>query len=611
MRIRPLLQLLLILVSVPLLAQSSSDDLAAARALFQKNIDAIRRHDRDTYLSYYVHSPELARNGPTGVDIGFDEFAKGVGARWPDQLDADDLRLVGVAPGVVYGSYRYRVRYGTEEHVGVSERLFLRTADGWRVAVTGAIDTPPGTPPPPRAIVGGTIVDGNGGPPVADGAVVVRGGKIDCVGTRAQCLPAPLEGLDVTDVRGMWIVPGLIDSHVHFSQTGWIDGRPDAVDARDRHPYESVEADLRQHPERFFRSYLCSGVTSVFDVGGYAWTLALPKRAESDLGAPHVAAAGPLLSTLDHWLNLPAERQFMLLKDEPSARAGVRYLAATGSTAVKVWFIVRSPDLTVEASTAAVNAAGQEARRLNLPLIVHATGLAEAKAALRAGARLLVHSVDDLPIDDEFVGLMKKNGAILTPTLTVRRGYVRLFEGVASRQKPATDDPNHCIDPATTAKIEETAKLQDLVTINPVVIAEDRIAARRSAMTRGEQVMAANLMRLVGAGIPVAMGTDAGNPLTLHGPSIYAEMEAMQSAGMTPSQILMSATRTGATAMGRASDLGTLEKGKIADILIVSADPTTDIRNLRRIAYVMRGGLVRPISELSALASGSPAAPAN
>src|SRR5262249_51935791 len=147
-------------------------------------------------------------------------------------------------------------------------------------------------------------------------------------------------GAVVTDVSGTWILPGLIDAHVHFSQTGWADGRPDAFDARDRYPYEKVAADLASHPERFLRTDLCSGLTSVFDVGGYPWTIAMAHRERDDPNAPRVAAAGPLLSTIDFWLNLPAERQFVFLKDADAARTDVRYLAARGADAVKVWFIV-------------------------------------------------------------------------------------------------------------------------------------------------------------------------------------------------------------------------------------------------------------------------------
>ena len=195
--------------------------------------------------------------------------------------------------------------------------------------------------PPPRALVGATLIDGTTradgtpSPPVADAVVVVRGGEIACAGSRADCPLA--DGMEVVDLAGRWITPGLVDAHVHVSQNGWADGRPDALDVRDRFPYAATVADLADHPERFFRALLCSGVTAAFDVGGYPWTLALPARAEADPRAPHLAAAGPLLTTRDHWLNLPAERQFIYLADEAAARDGVAYLAARGADAVKVW----------------------------------------------------------------------------------------------------------------------------------------------------------------------------------------------------------------------------------------------------------------------------------
>ena len=99
----------------------------------------------------------------------------------------------------------------------------------------------------------------------------------------------------------------------------------------------------------------------------------------------------------------------------------------------------------------------------------------------------------------------------------------------------------------------------------------------------------ANLGVVFRAGITVAMGTDAGNPLTLHGPSVYWEMQRMQEAGMSPMDVLVSATRNGALAMGRA-DIGTLQAGKLADLVVLDADPTADIGNVRDVRYVMRGG---------------------
>ena len=571
-------------------------DVAAARGLFEKNLQSIRDKDRDAYLSCYLESDRLVRTGPDGFQLGYEGLAASAGQGWPDQIAAEDLRLTPVRPGLVYGTYRYRVRYGQEEVSGLSERLFLETPRGWKIAVSTAFPALPGVPPPPRALVGATLVDGTGAPPVPDAVVVLRDGKIDCAGPRSSC-PIP-QGIDTVDLRGHWITPGLVDAHVHFSQTGWADGRPDALDVRDRHPYEEVVSGLRIHPERFGRSLLCSGVTAAFDVGGYPWTISLSDRFETATDVPRVAASGPLLSTLDHWLNLPGERQFVAIPDADSARAGARYLHAQGADAVKVWFI-RGPERSLEDMSAAVKAAAEEARRLEIPLIVHATGLEEAKEALRAGAKLLVHSVDDQPVDQEFLDLARNAGTVYCPTLTVMRGYERLLESVVRKQAPAVDDPNGCVDAATREKVSETAR----VTPKP----EDRLdeallgrLAQRAARER--QTSAANLKKVLDAGIPVAMGTDAGNPLTLHGPSVYAEMEAMQAAGLTPMQVLVASTRGGALAMGRDKEIGTVEKGKLADLLIVAGDPAADVANLRKVRWVVRGGVMRPVAELSALA---------
>ena len=574
-------------------APPGNPDVVAARALFERNLEAIRRRDKAAYLSCYLDSTKLAKTGAEGTTLGYPAFAKAAGENWPDTFDASDLQVVSVQSGIVYGTYRYRVRYGADEQTGVSERLFVKTPAGWKIAMTSAFPAPPGTPPPPRAIVGATLVDGTGAVPVPNATIILRGGKIDCAGYCA--IPA---GVTVLDGRGMWITPGLVDAHVHFSQTGWADGRPDALDVRDKHPYEKVEADLQEHPDRFFRSHLCSGVTAVFDVGGYPWTLAMARRERVDTHAPHVAAAGPLLSTLDHWLNLPAERQFIFLKDAESARTGVAYLKSIGAAAVKVWYIVR-PDLPVEKSAPAVLAAGEEARKAKLPLIVHATGLAEAKVAIQAGAHLLVHSVIDKPVDEEFLALAKKNGTMYCPTLTVFGGYYRMAQAVVTKRPAAVDDPNGCVDKETLGKVAETAHV-----IAPEGYAQ-RTARGGERVAQAEKIGPPNLKRVADAGIPIAMGTDAGNPLTLHGPSVYVEMEAMQSAGLTPMQVLVASTRGGAMAMGLEKEIGTVEKGKSADLLLVAADPTADVANLRKVRYVVCGGVVRSIEELKATVAAS------
>lgn len=109
--------------------------------------------------------------------------------------------------------------------------------------------------------------------------------------------------------------------------------------------------------------------------------------------------------------------------------------------------------------------------------------------------------------------------------------------------------------------------------------------------------MLANLKRVHDAGIPVVLGTDAGNPLTLHGASVFMELEAMREAGLTPMQVLVAATRNGARAMGLDS-AGTVTAGAVADLVVLDRDPLADVRNVRRIALVVRRGEVYTRREL-------------
>jgi imidazolonepropionase-like amidohydrolase len=111
-------------------------------------------------------------------------------------------------------------------------------------------------------------------------------------------------------------------------------------------------------------------------------------------------------------------------------------------------------------------------------------------------------------------------------------------------------------------------------------------------------VASANLLQLHQAGVPIALGTDAGNPMVLHGPSAYAELEAMQAVGLLPMDVLVAATRNGARAMGREQDLGTVEAGKVADLLVLDADPSADIANFRKLRQVIRAGVVHDRSDL-------------
>ncbi|HUF66904.1 MAG TPA: nuclear transport factor 2 family protein [Gemmatimonadaceae bacterium] len=121
--------------------ETSSTDSLAALSLFRENIDAIHKRDSERYLATYLQSPRLVRNGPQGPDFGYDDWAARRNSTWPDTLIATDLTVVPIASGVVYGSYRYDVRYGDSTSTGVSERVFVLTPAGWRIAVTTAFGT--------------------------------------------------------------------------------------------------------------------------------------------------------------------------------------------------------------------------------------------------------------------------------------------------------------------------------------------------------------------------------------------------------------------------------------------------------------------------------------
>jgi hypothetical protein len=129
-------------VASPVAQTSIASDSVEALALFRENIDAIHKRDRPRYIATYLQSPRLARNGPDGLELGFEDWPARTSTSWPDTLMARDLTVVPLASGVVYGTYRYDVRYGDSVSTGVSERVFVKTPAGWRIAVTTAFGSP-------------------------------------------------------------------------------------------------------------------------------------------------------------------------------------------------------------------------------------------------------------------------------------------------------------------------------------------------------------------------------------------------------------------------------------------------------------------------------------
>lgn len=439
------------------------------------------------------------------------------------------------------------------------------------------------------AIVGATVVhpEREAAAAVArEQTIVIEGQRIRAVGDSAR-VRAP-EGATVIDARGKWVVPGLVDAHVHFFQSGNLYTRPDAADFNAWMPYaKEVERNQARLPATF-KVWLASGVTSVVDVGGPFWNFEVRDLAARTAAAPRVAVAGPLISMVDRPQLDLGDPPIIRIGSPEEARDLVARELARKPDYIKVWFIHRPGD-DLAAQEAIVRAAAQAAHAAGVRLAVHATELVVAKASLRAGADFLVHSVEDAAVDDEFIELARRNHALYCPTLFVGMGYRYALSGT---WKP-TEAETRLADPQIVGSMGDIAR-----------IPKDKIPPRVAALVaspptpKPSPIALANLRKVWDAGIPVAMGTDAGNIGTLHGPSVFREMAIMTEAGLTPLQVLRSATVNGAKALGRERDLGAIEAGRLADLVVLDADPLADVGNLSRIHRVVKDGRVFDPREL-------------
>jgi imidazolonepropionase-like amidohydrolase len=326
---------------------------------------------------------------------------------------------------------------------------------------------------------------------------------------------------------------------------------------------------------------LC-GITSVADVGGPFWNFDVRERAARTALAPRVAVAGPLVSTVDRPQLDLGDPPIVKVTGPDGARSLIRRELERKPDLVKVWFIFRPGD-DLAAGKAIVAATVEEARKGGVRTAVHATELESARAAVEAGASVLVHSVWDKPADDAFVELLKSRGVVYTPTLYVPSGYQLVFSG---RFTP-TPAESRWADPDVLKTFDEVKDYPELK------------ARARPPNAESARIAAANLKRLAAAGVAIAAGTDAGNIGTLHGPSIFRELRLMADAGLTPAQVLAAATAGGARVMGRENDLGTVAPGKLADLLILDRDPLADVGNLEAIHRVIKGGRVYTPDELA------------
>jgi len=430
----------------------------------------------------------------------------------------------------------------------------------------------------PVALVGATLVHPDR-PVESDATLLIDDGDIQAVGPSEQVEVPP--AARVMDVGGKYVVPGLIDGHIHFFQSGGLYTRPDVLDLQAVRSHAEEMQRIRDRLTDTFRRYLRSGVTSVVDVGGPMWNLEVRARADTMAMAPTVVAAGPLISSVSRPSLSEGDPPIKKITSPKTARDEVRRQVEAGVDLIKIWYIVPSGETpaayrpVVDATIEAADAAGKR-------VAVHATQLETARAAIEAGADILVHSVFDAPVDDAFVRLMVENEVLYVPTLMVRERYRETFAGELDLTAI-----EHRI-----AQKDVVDSLFDLYTLpDSLVPAGIGQRLRREVVVPSDTLAMQNLERLHDAGVAIAAGTDAGNIGTPHGPALHREMELMREAGLSPREILRTATAGGAQLMGRA-DRGRLQAGLKADLLVLDANPLADIDHLFALHRVVKSGRV-------------------
>src|SRR6516162_3412874 len=273
------------------------------------------------------------------------------------------------------------------------------------------------------SLVGATVINPADGKVLPNATVVINGNKIERVAMGKQ--DAATLGRQVSCV-GKFILPGYIDTHVHFFQSGDLFTRPDGVDLNSVRPYQDEVAWIKSHLTDTFARYLRCGITSVVDVGGPMWNFEVRKIANSTAKAPRVAVAGPLISSVSREKLDLGDPPIVKIDTPDQAREFVRKLAAQNPDLVKIWYIV-DQDHPVDSFRPIVRATIEESHAHEIRVAVHATELYTARAAVEEGADVLVHSVIDKPVDDAFVKLLKDRHTILCPTLVVFERYGRTF----------------------------------------------------------------------------------------------------------------------------------------------------------------------------------------
>jgi len=393
------------------------------------------------------------------------------------------------------------------------------------------------------AFIGARIIDGSGAPPLENGVLISTDGRIVAVGPAATTtIPDDAQRIDVT---GKTLIPGLINTHGHVGDVlGLENGHYDRGNV------------LRQ-----LALYARYGITTVNSLGDDEYEGFEIRNDQNPLYLDHarLLVAGPVLApgTIEQ-----AVRAVNGVADQSANYIKIRVDDNLGRSEKMAPEIYRT--------------IADEADKRGIPLAVHIYNLEDAKATLAAGADFIAHSVRDTVVDAEFIQAMNDRDVCYSPTLT-RELSTFVYES----------EPEFFSDPFF------------LMGVDPAVITTLRDPSRQRSMRESPSAQhyknhalpmaMRNLKSLSEGGVKIAMGTDSGPIARFQGYFEHLEMRMMVEAGMSPMQVLQSATGTAAECMGL-NYLGTLEPGKWADVLVLERNPLEDINNTKSLSQVWIAG---------------------
>jgi len=297
---------------------------------------------------------------------------------------------------------------------------------------------------------------------------------------------------------------------------------------------------------------------------------------------------GPLLTTYEPpaFSGLGHDRPFSLVKTTDDAKKMVEEQLPYKPDFIKIWFIVmgNNKEEVARKHLPLIKSIIDESHKHNLKVAVHATERISAQLAVDNGADYLGHSVEDEVISDDFVRLLKDKKTILCPTLVVYDNYNKVFGQQYHFSK----------EEFTGANPQLLGSLFDLQHIDDPKIKKYKEFTLKSTAQdkRQDSICLVNLKKLSDAGVRIAAGTDAGNIGTLHGASYLTELMKMKEAGLNNWKVIQAATINPAYILAKEKETGSISVGKTADLLLLDADPTTDLGHLSDISMVINKGVV-------------------